>query len=199
MKKLIALGTGLLLAFWLASFVSCAQEASEDSNSNSDNKIADTLRPEISKTIGYGYNVFGNYISPKYVNTNPIIDFDVIEKKLGLTNKKIGRTVYQTKIGSDLSTYQTSLSACVKAHGGVSKVFSASLETTFSRDYTKNNESSYASMHTNVEQFSCSIKNVTEAGLIDLANCLSPAFLKSLEGYAASKNNPAYSSVCSAA
>jgi len=153
MKKLIALGTGLLLAFGLASFVSCAQEASEDSNSNSNNKssktdveIADTLRPEISKTIGYGYNVFGNYISPKYVNTNPIIDFDVIEKKLGLTNKKIGRTVYQTKIGSDLSTYQTSLSACVKAHAGVSKVFSASLETTFSKAYTKNNESSYASM-----------------------------------------------------
>ena len=183
MKKLIALGTGLLLAFGLSSFVSCAQEASEDSNSNSNNKIADTLRPEISKTIGYGYNVFGNYISPKYVNTNPIIDFDVIEKKLGLTNKKIGRTVYQTKIGSDLSTYQTSLSACVKAHAGVSKVFSASLETTFSRDYTKNNESSYASMHTNVEQFSCSIKNVTEIGLSKLANCLTPDFIASLEGY----------------
>lgn len=183
MKKLIALGTGLLLAFWLASFVSCAQEASEDSNSNSNNKIADTLRPEISKTIGYGYNVFGNYISPKYVNTNPIIDFDVIEKELGLINKKIGRTVYQTKIGSDLSTYQTSLSACVKAHAGVSKVFSASLETTFSKAYTKNNESSYASMHTNVEQFSCSIKNVTEAGLSKLANCLTPEFIASLEGY----------------
>ena len=183
MKKLIALGTGLLLAFGLASFVSCAQEASEDSNSNSDYKIADTLRPEISKTIGYGYNVFGNYISPKYVKTNPIIDFDVIEKELGLINKKIGRTVYQTKIGSDLSTYQTSLSACVKAHAGVSKVFSASLETTFSRDYTKNNESSYASTHTNVEQFSCSIKNVTEAGLSNLANCLTPEFKASLEGY----------------
>ena len=183
MKKLIALGTGLLLAFGLASFVSCAQEASEDSNSNSNNKIADTLRPEISKTIGYGYNVFGNYISPKYVKTNQIIDFDVIEKEFGLINKKIGRTVYQTKIGSDLSTYQTSLSACVKAHAGVSKVFSASLETTFSREYTKNNESSYASMHTNVEQFSCSIKNVTEAGLSKLAKCLTPEFIATLEGY----------------
>lgn len=188
MKKLIALGTGLLLAFWLASFVSCAQEASEDSNSNSDNKIADTLRPAISKTIGYGYNVFGNYISPKYIKTNQIIDFDVIEKEFGLINKKIGRTVYQTKIGSDLSTYQTSLSACVKAHAGVSKVFSASLETTFSRDYTKDNKSSYASMHTNVEQFSCSIKNVTEVGLSKLANCLTPEFIASLEGYCTNPN-----------
>lgn len=190
MKKLIALGTGLLLAFWLASFVSCAQEASEDSNSNSDNKIADTLRPAISKTIGYGYNVFGNYISPKYIKTNQIIDFDVIEKEFGLINKKIGRTVYQTKIGSDLSTYQTSLSACVKAHAGVSKVFSASLETTFSRDYTKDNESSYASMHTNVEQFSCSIKNVTEVGLSKLANCLTPEFKASLEGYCTNPFKP---------
>ena len=185
MKKLIASCIGMLLAFGLAACKNSADDDSTPASSSSSNSvsISTELQPAIKGTLGHGYNVFSQYINPTYVRPTRVLDYDKMVETFGLYNKRIARTTYQTRSGSNLSTYQKELSQTVKAHYGVSNVFSASLETNFGIENTGTNESSYASMHTNVEQFSSCLKNVTDASLSKVESCITDEFKQSVSGY----------------
>lgn len=185
MKKLIASCIGMLLAFGLAACKNSADDDSTPASSSSSNSvsISTELQPAIKGTLGHGYNVFSQYINPTYVRPTRVLDYDKMVETFGLYNKRIARTTYQTRTGSNLSTYQKELSQTVKAHYGVSNVFSASLETNFGIENTGSNESSYASMHTNVEQFSSCLKNVTDASLSKVESCITDEFKQSVSGY----------------
>lgn len=178
--KLIAQSAVISFA---AVFLLTGTSCSTSSGGGGSDSDLSSLEETVSQCLGHGYNVFGNYINAKYVSPNPIIDFSLAQKKMGYSKKKIGRTVYQTKVGSSLQTYQRNLSTTVKASYGIDKLFSLSISTTFSSELTGSNNYSYASVHTNVEQYSYSMQNVTEAGMSKLVECISPNFRTSVESY----------------
>ena len=153
-----------------------------------DSSTSSELEKNISQTLGRGYNVFSDYITPSKVLPNQIIDLNLAEKKMGFSKKKIGHTRYLTKVGDSLQSYQKALSTSVKASYGIDKLFSASLSTTFSENLTGENKYSYASVHTTVEQYACSIRNVTEAGMPQLVECITPEFRASIEGFMENEN-----------
>ncbi|MBQ8013408.1 MAG: hypothetical protein IJ257_03290 [Treponema sp.] len=153
-----------------------------------DSSTSSELEKNISQVLGRGYNVFSDYITPRKVLPNQIIDLNLVEKKMGFSKKKIGQTLYLTKVGDSLQSYQKALSTSVKVSYGIDKLFSASLSTTFSENLTGENKYSYASVHTTVQQYACSIRNVTEAGMPQLVECITPEFRASIEGFMKNEN-----------
>lgn len=113
-QKLMCKGAGILLAALLLSVGTSCQRDTDDSTGGSNIESVE-LEGNVSQFLGRGYNVFGKYIAPEQVKPNQIIDLDLAKKKLGFSKKKIEEIKYKTNIGSSLSTYQSELSASVKA------------------------------------------------------------------------------------
>lgn len=187
-QKLMCKGAGILLAALLLSVGTSCQRDTDDSTGGSNIESVE-LEGNVSQFLGRGYNVFGKYIAPEQVKPNQIIDLDLAKKKLGFSKKKIEEIKYKTNIGSSLSTYQSELSASVKASFGIAKLFSASISESFSEQYTGENKYSYASVHTSVSKYTYDIKNVTEAGMPTLVECITPEFRASVKKFAGEADN----------
>ena len=131
---------------------------------------------EVEKTLGRGYNVFGQYAQISSVKST-VFDFNALVGDDFIEATSLDETNYIVASGASSFAYQHQLGVQADISGS-SKFFSASLSSSYSSSEVNNSSREFATIHVNNNRNQYVIKNRTDRAT--LKDYLDPTFKERL-------------------
>ena len=190
MKKGCLVIPKLVILFLAGSIIlsSCQNSAGPQSSSSSSTSTSATVPAAVTASIGYGYDVFGEYANASALKV-PVLDYSKMSSAgvVSVTNVDAAKTYEVT--GNSKAAYSRNLSVNVGLSGSY-LCFSGSLDAAFRSASSTTDTYSYMTMQTYVRRISAQIGTSYTAAPASLRPYLTAAAQAAIDGTDSAYSDP---------